>query len=205
MAADIMGRRAPLRSRFGGVAALLFLLAGCRQTAPDTGTIPPMYVSAELAGWQKREGKLWRHDTLFSGWQYQLQTRGDTVFIGAFIKGKAEGTHRHWYPNHQRKEIRRYSHGWQEGEQRGWYESGRPAFIYQFQQDVYEGRRQEWYANGRPAQDGHYHQGQENGLQRMWYADGSIKVNYVARSGRNYGFTGVKNCVNVWDSIPTAH
>ncbi|GAB3046588.1 hypothetical protein GCM10027185_58110 [Spirosoma pulveris] len=200
-----MAKQELLRSKFGSIAVLLFLLADCRQTAPVTGTIPGVYVSANQAGWQKREGKLWRHDTLFSGWYYQLWPTGDTAFVGAYDQGKAEGLHRQWYTNRRLQAIRRYKKGWQEGEQRGWYQSGKPAFIYTFKSDVYEGRRQEWYANGKPAQDGHYHEGHENGWQRMWYADGRLKVNYVARNGRNYGFTGVKNCVNVWDSIPISH
>ncbi|WP_425290797.1 toxin-antitoxin system YwqK family antitoxin [Spirosoma linguale] len=204
MAADIMVKRAPLRSKFGQVVALLLILTGCRQSAPAT-TIPHVYASADLPGWQKRAGKLWRQDTLFSGWSYQLGATGDTTFLGSYYLGKAEGSHRQWYSNHQLKEIRHYSNGWQEGEQRGWYESGKPTFIYQFKSDVYEGSRKEWYPNGQPAQDGHYHEGHEHGSQRMWYADGSLKVNYVARNGRNYGFTGVKNCVNVWDSIPVSH
>lgn len=200
-----MAKRAPLPNKLSQTVALLLMLPACRQSAPAIGTIPHVYASADLPGWQKREGKLWRQDTLFSGWQYQLDPTGDTAFVGAFKQGKAEGTHRFWHSNHRLKEVRQYQNGWQEGEQRGWYESGKPAFQYQFQQDLYEGSRKEWYANGQPALDGHYHEGHEHGSQRMWYADGSLNVNYVARNGRNYGFTGVKNCVNVWDSIPVSH
>ncbi|SOD88056.1 toxin-antitoxin system YwqK family antitoxin [Spirosoma fluviale] len=204
MAADIMAKPVQLLSKLWLIAFLLPVFFSCTQTA-STGTIPLKYVSTDQPGWQKREGKLWMHDTLFSGWYYELSPTGDTAFVGAYDQGRAEGPHRHWYSNHQLKEIRQYKKGWQEGEQRGWYESGKPAFVYEFKNDVYEGRRQEWYANGQPAQDGHYHDGRESGAQRMWYADGSLKVNYVARNGRNYGFTGVKNCVNVWDSISLSH
>jgi antitoxin component YwqK of YwqJK toxin-antitoxin module len=166
--------------------------------------IPAVSVSADQPGWQRREGRLWLANKPFSGWQYTLSATGDTLSLGAYAAGKAEGIHRQWYPAHRLKETRRYRNGWQEGEAKGWFPSGKPAFVYQFRNDVYAGRRQEWYADGQPARDGHYHDGQEAGLQRQWFADGSLKANYVVREGRTFGFTGVKNCVNVWDSI-TSH
>ncbi|GAB2598722.1 toxin-antitoxin system YwqK family antitoxin [Spirosoma areae] len=200
-----MEKRVQLPSKFIQFIGLFLLLFGCQQTTPATTFIPKVFAGVDQSGWQKRDGHLWRHDTLFSGWQYQLWPTGDTAFVGAFNAGKTEGWHRQWYANRRPKEIRQYSKGWQEGEQRGWYESGKPAFVYHFQHDVYEGNLKEWYPNGQPARDGNYHEGQENGAQRQWFANGSLKVNYVARNGRNYGFTGVKNCVNVWDSITVSH
>ncbi len=200
-----MAKRAPLLNKAGSIASLVLFLFGCRQSAPATVGIPSIFVSADQPGWQKREGHLWLADTLFSGWQYQLWANGDTTFVGAFSQGKAEGFHRQWYENHQLNEIRHYQNGWQEGEQGGWYASGKQAFVYHFRNDVYEGNSKQWYPTGKLARDSDYHEGHENGPQRMWYADGSLKANYVARNGRNYGFTGVKNCVNVWDSITVSH
>lgn len=198
-----MAKQAPLRNRGALALALLLMLFNCRpQTSP---AIPAVFVVADQPGWQHRDGRLWWHDTLFSGWQYQLWAPGDTAFVGGFSEGRAEGFHRHWYSGHRPKEIRHFQRGWQEGEQRGWFDSGKPAFVYQFGNDVYDGVRKEWYPNGQPALDGHYQHGQENGWQRQWFANGVLKVNYVARHGRNYGFTGVKNCVNVWDSVTVSH
>lgn len=171
---------------------------GCRQ---QTTSIPATYVSVDRTGWQHREGRLWLNGTHFSGWQYGLWASGDTAFVGAFSEGKAEGIHRHWYADGRRKEIRRYRNGWQEGRQQGWFADGKAAFVYHFRNDVYHGNRKEWLPDGRLVFDGNYHNGQEDGPQRQWFADGSLKANYVARKGRNYGFTGVKNCVNVADSI----
>lgn len=205
MAVDFMVNQALLRNRFDVLTALFLGLCGCQPASPTSIAIPALYVSVNQPGWQKQEGRVWRNDKPFSGWQYQLSTTGDTLFVGAFSKGKAEGFHRQWYANRRLKEVRHYKTGWQEGEQRGWFESGRRAFLYQFRNDLYEGTRQEWYATGQPALYGHYHEGQENGTQRQWFANGTLKVNYVARNGRNYGFTGVKNCVSVWDSIPVSH
>ena len=200
-----MAKQAPLLSKCSIFISLLMTLYGCHQQTDRTGSIPVVFVATNHPGWQQREGRLWLNGKPFSGWQYQLWPKGDTAFVGAFYKGKAEGAHRQWYENHRPREIRYYLNGWQEGQQRGWFESGKRAFVYHFLNDVYEGNCQEWYANGRPAQDKNYAKGQESGPQRMWFADGNLKVNYVARNGRNYGFTGVNNCVNVWDSIAVSN
>ncbi|MEZ0542098.1 toxin-antitoxin system YwqK family antitoxin [Fibrella arboris] len=199
-----MAKLAPLRSSFR-YWLLLALLPGCQGNRQKLIAIPARYVSTDVPGWQQRAGTLWLNDSLFSGWQFQTSPTGDTLFCGSFLNGKAEGVHRQWYASGQLKEERRYRTGWQEGEQRGWHESGKRAFICQFKNDVYEGTRTEWYANGKPALAGHYHEGQETGLQRQWFDTGTLKVNYEVRNGRHYGFTGVKNCVNVWDSITVTH
>lgn len=191
--------------RFLVLGFCLALIACQPKNQQQAEPIPSVYVALDAPGWQQREGNLWLNHKVFSGWQYQRWPNGDTTFVGAFSQGKAEGFHRHWYANRQLKETRSFQHSWQEGEQRGWYESGKRAFIYHFLNDVYEGNLKEWYANGQLSQDKNYHEGRENGLQRMWYADGSLKANYVARNGRNYGFTGVTHCVNVWDSITVSH
>ncbi|CAN5598553.1 hypothetical protein BH09BAC4_BH09BAC4_04780 [soil metagenome] len=200
-----MAKQAQLRNKVGFAIGLLLLLVGCHHSTPAIVSIPNVYALADQPGWQRQEGRLWLKKELFSGWQYQLWPNGDTAFVGAFREGRAEGKHRHWHANHQPKEVRQYQNGWQQGEQRGWYESGKPAFIYHFQNDVYEGSLKEWYPNGRLARNGNYHEGHENGPQKIWFAEGVLKANYVARNGRNYGFTGVKNCVNVWDSLTGSH
>jgi hypothetical protein len=200
-----MARQVRLLNSYLLVVGLLLSLFGCRQQNPRDNTIPAQFVSALSLGWQRHEGQLWLNGEPFSGWQYQLWPDGDTSFVGAFYEGKAEGLHRYWYADQRQKEIRHYQNGWQEGEQRGWFESGKLAFVYHFRNDIYEGRCQEWYQSGQPAQDKHYQNGQESGSQKMWFAEGSLKANYVARNGRNYGFTGVKNCINVWDSIAVSH
>ncbi len=204
MAADFMARLVPLRNSVS-LFCLVLSLIDCQSEKPDTSAIPTVSVSADVPGWQRHDGQLWLNGQPFSGYQHLCTDQGDTVFVATYLHGKAEGLHRQWYPNGQLKEVRHYQNGWQEGEQRGWYESGKQAFVSQFENDVYEGSRKEWYANGKPALDGNYHEGQENGPQRQWFDNGSLKANYESRNGRNYGFTGVKNCVNVWDSITVSH
>jgi len=200
-----MAKQAPLRNK---AYWLLFGLfgAGCQpQPEQPAVAVPSVYQPTRQAGWQRRSGRLWLSGKPFSGWQYELGPANDTLFVGAYVDGKAEGEHRFWHPNHRLKESRRFRNGWQEGPQRGWFESGKPAFVYHFRNDVYEGSRKEWYPNGQPARDGNYQNGQEAGRQQQWFADGSLKANYAVRNGRAYGFTGVKNCVNVWDSIAVTH
>ncbi|GAB3687654.1 hypothetical protein GCM10027592_01490 [Spirosoma flavus] len=200
-----MANRARLLSKLVGTVFLLLLLCQCRQQTDERSAIPSVFANANQTGWQRSEGRLFLNDRPFSGWQYALSDEGDTTFVGAFIEGKAEGQHRSWYVGRKLKEVRQYKNGWQEGARTGWFQSGKPAFVYHFRNDVYEGNRKEWLANGRLIFDGNYSQGQEEGRQQQWFADGSLKMNYVVRNGRTYGFTGVKDCVNVWDSITVAH
>ena len=46
-----------------------------------------------------------------------------------------------------------------------------------------------------------YENGYEKGVQKIWWPDGRIKSNYIIKNNRRYGLLGVKNCVNVSDSI----
>ncbi|MBD2702495.1 membrane-binding protein [Spirosoma sp. BT702] len=200
-----MANQEPFHSKLFWMVGLLLMLCQCQQQTTERSTIPSVFANANQAGWQRSEGLLWLNNSPFNGWQFALSTSGDTTFVGAFYEGKAEGQHRSWHVNRKLKEVRQYKNGWQEGKQRGWFESGKPAFTYHFRSDMYEGNRKEWLASGQLVFDGNYHLGQEEGSQRQWFADGSLKMNYVVRSGRTYGFTGVKNCVNVWDSITVGH
>ncbi|TAE21752.1 MAG: toxin-antitoxin system YwqK family antitoxin [Cytophagales bacterium] len=198
-----MARQAPSRSRNWLWATLWLLQAGCQSNT--TPSVPDRFARTDQPGWQRWEGLLWLQNRPFSGWQVEVNPQGDTLALGGFLNGRAEGTHRRWYANGRLREERRYRNNWQEGQQQGWFPSGKRAFVYSFRGDVYEGNCKEWYENGRLARDVNYHNGQEEGRQRHWFADGSLKMNYVVREGRTYGFTGTKNCVNVWDSINTAH
>ncbi len=174
-----------------------WLLVSCQPiTSRQPDTVLGQFVRVDQPGWQRRDGKLWLNDSLFTGYQYETTSTSDTLFVGGYQQGNAEGQHRYRYENHQLREQRQYHNNWQEGEQRGWYESGQQAFVYQFQKDVYEGWVQEWYPNGQLAHDGHYHDGQEFGAQRFWLANGTVKANYVARNGRQYGIIMGKGCVS---------
>ncbi|MBO0934408.1 toxin-antitoxin system YwqK family antitoxin [Fibrella aquatilis] len=195
-----MAKWARLRSKWLLSGGLLVVGLGCQQSGPSL-SVSARWVSSTQPGWHRFDGRLWLTDTLFSGWQYTLHPTGDSAFVGGYVAGRAEGIHRHWYANGRLRESRQYQNGWQEGEQLGWYESGRRAYRYSFRQDVYDGPLLEWYANGQLAREGHYEAGHEQGAQRAWFANGRLKANYEARQGRNYGFTGVKHCVNVRDSI----
>lgn len=199
-----MARRALFRSKWL-LAALVALNCACRHSGDKAPSIPHRFVAADRTGWQRQNGQLWLVNTPFSGWQYALYPNGDTAFVGAFREGKAEGMHRQWYENRQLREVRRYNNGSQEGEQRGWYATGKPAFVYHFHNDVYEGTATQWFPNGQLAQVFTYHGGHEAGKQQLWYENGKLRANYVARNGRHYGLTGVKNCINVWDSVRVAH
>ncbi|MCY7356010.1 MAG: SCO family protein [Rudanella sp.] len=94
-----MARLAPLRSKFSWY--LLLFLTACQSRPADQVAIPTLFVSVDAPGWQRREGRLWLQDALFSGWQYQCRAAGDTVFVGSYWAGKPEGMHRAWHGNQQ--------------------------------------------------------------------------------------------------------
>jgi MORN repeat variant len=196
-----MEPKALLHNKFGWLIGLVIgelVLGGCQSGLPISSVhqIPTRYVAVDSPGWQPHNAETWYNSKPFSGWQFQLTPTGDTMFVGAFWSGKAEGKHRFWHLNGKLRQVRNFKNGWQEGQQYGWYESGKPAFVYHFKNDIYEGPLVEWFPDGKTARRMHYHDGQEAGLQTMWFSDGSLKANYEVRNGRNYGLTGVKNCVN---------
>lgn len=138
----------------------------------------------------------------YSGMVYDLYPNSDTMFVYEYLQGKQHGRSVEWYASGQVKEIRLYSDNWKEGTHKGWFENGTPKFVVNYNRDVYDGNVREWLESGQLFKDFNYKDGQEEGMQRMYWADGKIRANYQCINGRNYGLTGVKNCISVWaDSI----
>lgn len=180
-----------------GVRGLLFasILGVSYSLLPASSpNVPAVWVKADESGFRTRKGITYLHQKPFSGWQYALSPEGDTLLSIPYWQGKMHGWAKAWYPNGKMQTKRYYQAGKQIGKHEGWWADGKPKFIYHFEADVYEGLCQEWHENGRLMHIGHYHQGQEEGRQTFWRADGSLHANYVAKGGRNYGLTGVKNC-----------
>ena len=140
-------------------------------------------------------------DHLYTGKTFTLNAKGDTTAMAEYRKGMEEGTCYAWYHNGQLKEERMYSKGKRIGIHRGWFANGQLKFRYHYENDLMHGLAEEWYASGKPCKVMHYKNGYEAGLQRMWDEDGSVRANYEARHGRNYGLTGTKNCANVWKDV----
>lgn len=138
----------------------------------------------------------------YSGVVYDLYPNSDTMFVYSFMHGKQEGRNIEWYPSGRLKEVRWYHDNRKEGVHKGWYENGKLKFVANYRRDIYDGSVKEWLESGQLFKDFHYKNGQEAGAQRMYWADGKIRANYQCINGRNYGLTGVKNCVSVWaDSV----
>ncbi|GAA4501317.1 hypothetical protein GCM10023172_22960 [Hymenobacter ginsengisoli] len=60
---------------------------------------------------------------------------------------------------------------------------------------VYQGEVLEWYPNGQLGRRANYLAGQEAGRQQLWQPDGSLRANYEARDGQQYGLIGSKHCI----------
>ncbi len=164
---------------------------------------PAVFFNQSQHFFQTKQGITYLNDQPFSGRQFGLYENGDTAFITPYCDGKENGIAKAWYENKQLKEIRKYKRGKKTGTHSGWWPGGQQKFCFSYRDDVYEGEVKEWYSSGSLFKWFHYKNGQEEGLQQQYFANGSPQFNYVAKEGRNYGLTGVKNCVNVRDIVIT--
>ena len=178
------------------VSTAIFMLS-CRHNQP---VVPSVFVNISQP-FKTQQGITSLNNKLFSGWQFGLYATGDTALLVPYYNGKENGIVKSWYANRQLSEVRIYTDGKKTGVHKAWWPDDKPKFEYHFVNDVYEGSVKEWNAAGLLYKEFQYKNGQENGLQRQYFSDGSLQFNYEAKNGRNYGWTGVKNCVNIKDSI----
>ena len=127
----------------------------------------------------------------------------DTLSISFYNKGLKDGVWKKFYNNGSLKEVRVFKNDKKTGQYFGYYMSGEIAFEYNFKDGEYHGKRYEWKKDGSLLRESNYKNGYEKGFQKIWWADGRIKSNYVIKNNRRYGLLGIKNCVNVSDSIFT--
>lgn len=194
-----MVRQARLLNKLKPVAVLAFITA-CTQSLP---TVPAIYKDAGDIGFITKQGITQFNGMPFSGWQYELYANGDTTAIVPYYKGRENGFAKAWYVNKQLKESGEFREGKKEGMHKAWWPDGKPRFVREFKHGVYNGHVKEWFATGLVYKEFIYKNGREAGMQRQYFDNGKIQFNYEAKDGRYYGYTGVKNCVNVIDSIKT--
>jgi antitoxin component YwqK of YwqJK toxin-antitoxin module len=185
-----MGPREQLPFNLFILIAILFL--SCNSEIHDT------YYNADSVNIVSKGGVTYIDSFPANGIVYSLNAR-DTLSVDHFINGKKQGLSRIWYPNRQLKEIRFFDKGRYEGEHKGWWENGRQKFIYHYRNDVFDGNVKEWQSDGLLFRDFNFENGYEHGMQRMWYSNGKIKANYCATGTRQYGLTGTKHCINVFE------
>ena len=134
------------------------------------------------------------HGKPFTGSTFELSATGDTLASTSYQAGKLHGWARSWYALRRPREARRYVDGREEGLAEGWFSNGRRQFQRTFRAGVYHGTVTEWYSNGQLYHVGNYAAGQEQGRQLYYQPEGSIRANYDARNGRQYGLIGSKHC-----------
>lgn len=138
----------------------------------------------------------------FTGYLYEMYPKSnDTMFVNFYSEGKKDGVWRKLYPSGKLKEIRYYKRGLKEGKYIGFFRNGNKSFEYNFRNGEYDGEYKVWRADKMLLRVSNYKNGYEHGQQKIWYPDGRIKSNYIIKNGRRYGLLGIKNCVNVSDSI----
>ncbi len=150
--------------------------------------------NAESIHLKSENGIIHTDSGLFTGRLFALNRAGDTVFTKEYRQGIEDGAHKAWYPNGQLQELRHYAAGKKTGINTGYWPNGTNRYQYHFVNDLYEGLQYEWYSTYKPYSKKTYLHGYEQGLQQTWNADGSIRSNYEAKNGRNYGNIGKKNC-----------
>ncbi|MBC8051630.1 MAG: membrane-binding protein [Sphingobacteriaceae bacterium] len=178
-----------------GVIALLFLVS-CKQSHNKRELIGYNVDSIDL---KNVNGVFHNGEEPLTGLLYALHPKGDSVFSRSYVNGLEDGLHKQWYSNSTLQEKRHYLLGKKEGLSLGYWPDGTRRYLYQFIADLHEGIQYEWYSNGKLCSKKNYRGGYESGLQQSWNPDGSIKSNYEARNGRNYGNIGKKNCYSVWE------
>lgn len=193
-----MAQQERLHNKLFWISTVVFILSYRHNQL----VVPSEFVNANQH-FKTQQGITSLNNEPFSGWQFGLYQNGDTAFINPYYNGKENGIAKAWYENKQLKEIRIYLQGRKTGIHKGWWPDGKPKFEYHFANDMYEGNVKEWNEAGLLYKNFNYRNGQENGMQQQYFSNGSLQFNYEARNGRNYGWTGVKNCVNVKDSIET--
>ena len=139
---------------------------------------------------------------VYTGYLYKLaENQKDTISISFYKDGLKHGVWKKFYNTGKVKEIRHFKKGKKIGKYLGYYMKGEIAFEYNFKDGEYHGKRYEWKKNGSLLRESTYENGYEKGVQKIWWPDGRIKSNYIIKNNRRYGLLGVKNCVNVSDSI----
>jgi len=139
---------------------------------------------------------------VFTGYLYEMYPESkDTMFVNFYNAGKKDGIWRKLYPSGKLKEIRYYKKGIKEGKYIGFFRNGNKSFEYNFRNGEYNGEYKVWRADKMLLRVSNYKNGYEHGQQKIWYPDGKIKSNYIIKNGRRYGLLGIKNCINVSDSI----
>jgi len=172
--------------------ALAMLVTSCEHREPEI-IQSVLQTDREL---RNVNGVIEYHHKPLTGFVYDVSAKGDTLLSARYSVGQEDGWARKWYPNHQLAEERFYAHGKRENTHRAWWPNGKLRFQYNYANDLMQGSEEEWFESGAPYRKLVYKAGYEDGKQTVWNFDGALFANYVAKDGRNYGLTGVMNCIN---------
>ena len=175
------------------LVGLLLILAG-EYTTPSTEDLTEVYIDADDPRITKSNSYLLWEGEKFSGYVLSKSEMSQIVTQTPYVDGRMHGTSIGHYPNGRLAFERPYEKGQKAGIHRGWYANGALKYEYAFEQGVFHGAVKEWFEDGSPYRAFMYVEGKEEGVQKMWYQDGSLRVNYVVKNGRRYGFMGAKPC-----------
>lgn len=184
-----MARRVPLAIN----AFYCLIILGCSNSPGQVESYNIRQLDLKIIN-----GVAYNRCILFTGNVYELTKAGDSVFSKSFKDGVEDGPQKTWYPNKKLQELRWYKDGKKTGINLAYWPNGRLRYKYRFINDMYEGVQFEWHFSGKAYSKKNYAAGHESGSQQSWNEDGTIRSNYEARNGRNYGNIGRKNCYSVY-------
>ena len=185
-------------------------LFGCKGRGPENKeqlspriakTIPLIFINRNDKRIHPSRDTVYFEGKLFSGFLFELNSGGDTMFVGSYFNGVEEGRHAKFYPDGTREEERFYINGGKDGPQRGWWPDGKSKFLFTCYDNEFEGKFEEWSDSGLLIKQFNYKKGYEEGPQKLWWSNGGVRANYVVKNGRKYGLIGLELCSNPYDSV----
>jgi hypothetical protein len=163
--------------------------------------IPLVYIAKNDKRIHQGGDTVYLEGKFFSGFLFELNSEGDTMFVGSYFNGVEEGLHAKFYPNGTKQEERFYINGGKDGLQRGWWPDGKLKFLFTCYDNEFEGKFEEWSDSGMLIKQFDYKRGYEDGPQKLWWSNGVLRANYVVKNGRKYGLIGLELCSNPYDSV----
>ena len=177
---------------------ILQLVCSCKSLNSDSSLVI-IYQDSTI---KSEKGLVTYNGSPFTGTLLKLQENSnDTIFVRNYSEGLKNGIFKKFYVNNLLQEKREYIMGKKDGKHTGYWDNGKLAFDYKLKEDLYDGNQRNWNKDGRMIKSLNYVDGHQEGLQQIWDNNGIIRTNYVIKNNRRYGLLGVKNCINVSDSI----
>ena len=156
--------------RFGILAIVLFVLAGCAETVPEARNSPEIIARAaaaaprattELRGALPNK-RLYEQENSqpYTGWVKELYPDGTLRLLEYYREGQLEGIATKWYAQGRRQCVGHYREGLLEGTAKTWHENGQRQGESQLAAGKLHGELILWDSQGRETKRESYRHGE---------------------------------------------